>query len=347
MGVAVGVDSHKSSFAVAVLDEIGRPIGVREFNNDDDGHRLAVDWIAAQDPDRVIGIEGSGSYGAGLARALLATVEDVHEVPAFLSHRERKKHPARGKSDAHDAIAIARVVSRGEGLSSPQRSGVFQDLKLLTDHRDQLVRARTQLINRTHRDLVVSHPGYDRRIPKLTSSKHLTAAVTLLRGDRSIRAELIRDRVAEIRRPDDKIAGIEKQIAAKVCESGTTLTQLRGVGFIVAAKILGEVGDLSRLRSKGSFAMLTGTAPLQASSGKTQRHRLNRGGNRQLNYALYMMALARCRGDADTKAYMARLRIEGKSNKEAMRCLKRHLSNIVFRELVADLRQGRQAHLTT
>ena len=339
MGVAVGVDSHKSSFAVAVLDEIGRPIGIREFNNDDNGHRLAIEWIEAQHPDRVVGIEGSGSYGAGLSRVLLAAGEDVREVPAFLSHRERKKSPARGKSDANDAVAIARVVSRGEGLSSPQRCEALQDLKLLTDHRDQLVRARTQLINRTHRDLVISHPGYDKRIPKLTSKRNLRAAITLLRGDRSIRAELIRDRVAEIKRLDDKIAGVERRIAAKVRESGTTLTKLRGVGFIVAAKILGEVGDLSRLRSKGSFAMLTGTAPLEASSGKTKRHRLNRGGNRQLNYALHMMALARCRGNPDTRAYMARLQMEGKSNKESMRCLKRQLSNVIFRELVAELQQ--------
>jgi transposase len=344
MGVAVGVDSHKSSFAVAVLDEIGRPIGVREFDNDDNGHRLAMDWIAAQHSDRVVGIEGSGSYGAGLARALLAAGEDVREVPASLSHRERKKTPARGKSDANDAVAIARVVSRGQGLSSPQRNETFQDLKLLTDHRDQLVRARTQLINRTHRDLVVSHPGYDRRIPKLTSKQNLRAAMMLLRGDRSIRAELIRDRVADIRKLDDKIAGVEKQIATKVSESGTTLTQLRGVGFIVAAKILGEVGDLSRLRSKVSFAMLTGTAPLEASSGKTKRHRLNRGGNRQLNYALHMMALARCRGDADTRTYMARLHTDGKSNKESMRCLKRQLSNVIYRGLMADLQEvGRAA----
>jgi transposase len=344
MGVAVGIDSHKSSFAVAVLDEIGRPIGIREFSNNDDGHRCAMEWIEAQHAHRVVGIEGSGSYGAGLARVLLAAGEDVREVPAFLSHRERKKRPARGKSDVNDAVAIAQVVNRGEGLSSPQRCQGFQDLKLLTDHRDQLVRTRTQLINRTHRDLVVSHPGYDRRIPKLTSKKNLRAAMALLRGDRSIRAELIRDRVAEIRKLGDKIARVERQLGTRVGETGTTLTQLRGAGSIVAAKILGEVGDLSRLRSKGSFAMLTGTAPLEASSGKTKRHRLNRGGNRQLNYALHVMALARCRGDADTKAYMARLKIEGKSNKEAMRCLKRHLSNVVFRELVADLQQlGRAA----
>jgi transposase len=116
------------------------------------------------------------------------------------------------------------------------------------------------------------------------------------------------------------------------------LTELRGIGFIAAAKILGEVGDLRRLRSKGSFAMLSGTAPLEASSGKTKRHRLNRGGNRQLNYALHMMALARRRGDSETKIYMDRLRASGKSDKEAMRCLKRQLSNVVFRQLMTELR---------
>lgn len=343
MGVAVGIDSHKSSFAVGMLDDIGRPIEVREFSNDRKAHGSAVEWIQAQGPDRVIGIEGSGSYGAGIARALLAAGEDVHEVPPFLSHRERKKNPARGKSDAGDALAIARVVSRGEGLSSTRRCEALQDLKLLTDHRDQLVRSRTQLINRTHRDLVVSHPGYERRMPRLTSKKNLRAAMALLRGDRSVRAELIRERVAEIRRLDDKIAEVEELIAAKVSESGTRLTQLPGIGVITAAKILGEVGDPSRLRSKGAFAMLTGTAPIEASSGKSKRHRLNRGGNRQLNYALHVMALSRCRGHAETKTYMARLRLQGKSHKESMRCLKRHLSNVVFRELVAGLVQAERA----
>lgn len=285
----------------------------------------------------MVGIEGSGNFGAGLARTLIEANEDVREVPAFLSHRERKKHPARGKSDRQDAVAIARVVARGEGLSSPKRAAVLEDLRLLTDYRDQLVRARTQLINRTHKNLVISHPGYERRIPKLDSKKSIKAAQALLRGDHSVRADLVRDHINEIRRLSDKIAITDKRIAWKVEQSGTTLTQLRGIGSIVAAKILGEVGDLSRLRSKGSFAMLTGTAPVEASSGKTKRHRLNRGGNRQLNYALHVMALARCRGDADTKAYIMRLRMQGKSDKEAMRCLKRQLSNVVFRQLQSDV----------
>jgi transposase len=343
MGVAIGVDSHKSSLAVGILDEMSRTVGVREFTNDGAGHDSLIDWVDDHGPERVIGIEGSGSYGAALARRLLQAGDDVREVPAFMSHRERKKNPSRGKSDVNDAIAIAQVVARGEGLSSPQREVIYDDLKLLSDHRDQLVRARTQVINRVHKDLVVSHPGYEKRVPKLKSKKNLKAAMALLRGDQSVRAELIRDRIEEIRRLDDKITGIEKQIAVKVTESGTTLTQLRGIKFIVAAKILGEIGDLARLRSKGSFAMLTGTAPLEASSGRTKRHRLNRGGNRQLNYALYMMALARCRRDEITKAYMARLRMEGKSDREAMRCLKRHLSNVVFRQLIVDLRASASA----
>jgi transposase len=336
MDVAIGIDSHKRSLAAAVLDVLGRVIDAREFSNDERGHISLLKWARTQAPNRVIGIEGAGSYGAGLARLLLQAGEDVREVPAFLTHRERKKSPSKGKSDPADAVAIARVVARGEGLSSPERCAVFEDLKMLTDHRDQLVRARTRLINRTHKDLVVSHPGYEKRIPKLNSKKNLTAALALLRGNVSVRARLIRERVAEIRRLDSKVAAVEKDIAAKVKESGSTLTELEGIGFVVAAKVLGEVGNPTRIRSQGSFAMLSGTAPLEASSGATKRHRLNRGGNRQLNYALHMMARARLNRDADTKAYVARLRIEGKSDKEAMRCLKRHLSNVVYRQLVID-----------
>ncbi len=336
MGLAIGIDSHKSTLATAALDELGRVIGTEEFPNDERGHSALVEWVSGQGAERVIGIEGTGTFGAAAARRLLAAAEDVREVPPFLPHRERKKNPSRGKSDLRDAVAIARVVARGERLSSPSRVDILRDLKLLSDHRDQLVRAKTQLINRTHKDLVISHPGYEKRIPKLTSKKRLRAARALLRGDASVRAELIRDRITEISRLIDKVAAVEKQIAAKVVESGTTLTQLRGIGFLVAAKILGEVGDPARLRSKSSFAMLTGTAPIEASSGKTKRHRLNRGGNRQLNYALYVMALARRRGDADTCAYLARLREAGKSDREALRCLKRQLSNVVFRQLVSD-----------
>lgn len=166
----------RARFAAAALDELGRVVGAREFPNDDAGHRRLLEWAAVHGEDRVIGVEGGGSYGAGLARHLLDAGEDVYEVPAFLSYRERKRNPSRGKSDPADAVAIARVAARGEGLCSVRRSEIFVELKLLSDHRDQLVRARTRLINRTHKDLVISHPGYETQIPKLNSKKSQAAA---------------------------------------------------------------------------------------------------------------------------------------------------------------------------
>jgi transposase len=129
MGVAIGVDSHKSSLAAAALDELGRVEGVKEFPNDAHGHDALLGWARAQAEVRIIGIEGAGGFGAGLTRQLLGASEVVYEVPAFLSHRERKRNPSRGKSDPSDAVAIARVTARGEGLSSPRRSDVFVDLK--------------------------------------------------------------------------------------------------------------------------------------------------------------------------------------------------------------------------
>jgi transposase len=215
MGVVIGVDSHKSSLAVGVIDELGRVLAAREFSNDGRGHESLLAWIDQHGMERTIGIEGSGSYGVGLTRRLIGRNERVFEVPAFISHRERKKRPARGKSDPDDAIAIARVVARGEGLSSPARTDLLEDLKLLSDHRDQLVRTRTRMINRTHRDLVVTCPGYERRIPKLTSKKRLAEARRLLRSDDSVRAELIRERMGEITRLNDKIAAVGEEDRAQ------------------------------------------------------------------------------------------------------------------------------------
>jgi transposase len=263
MGVAIGIDSHKRSLGAGVTDELGREVAAKEFPNDPQGHKRLLGWARAQGADRVIGIEGSGSYGAGIARFLLAAGEDVKEVPAFVAHRERKKSPSKGKSDLGDALAIARVTARGDGLFSPHRSDVLHDLKLLSDHRDQLVRARTRIINRTHTDLVVSHPGYERRIPQLKAKKHLDAAMALVRGDRSVRAELIRHNVSELRRLNRQIADVERDIISKVKEADISLTQLKGISFITAAKVLGEVGAIGRIRSKEGFAMLNGTAPLE------------------------------------------------------------------------------------
>jgi transposase len=343
LDVDIGIDSHKRSFSAVVVDDLGRVIGVRDLPNTPTGFAHFERWAAEHGDVRRIGIEGTGSYGAGLARHLCAHGFQVVEVPAFLAHRERKRAPAKGKSDAADAISIARVVARGEGLSPVRHDPVMSELRLLSDHRDQLVCARTQIANRIHKLLAAGYPGYEARIPNLTSKAHVAAVGTLLRGDRSVRAELVRDQVAELGRLDHRIATVTKQLSARVLATETSLLGLHGVGIVTAARILGEVGHRAGVGTRSSFAMFTGTAPLEASSGATRRHRLNRGGNRKLNCALHTIALTCARSDPETKAYLARQKGNGKTGREAMRSLKRHLSNVVHRTLVYDFRDPRMA----
>ena len=190
-------------------------------------------------------------------------------------------------------------------------AAVCADLKALSDYRDQLVRSRTQVANRVHRDLAILRPGYQRRVANLTAKRNLVRAASILKGDRSVRADLIRRRLAELRRLDAEAARTKAEIVATLEQSGTTLTEVPGMGPLLAARILGEVGDPRRIRSKAAFAQMAGTAPLPASSGATTRHRLNRGGNRKLNHALHYMALVRYRFDPDTRAYVQRRRQEG------------------------------------
>jgi transposase len=240
-------------------------------------------------------------------------------------------------------VAIARVVAADETLPSARRTALLADLKLLVDYHDQLVRARTQVANRVHANLVVIRPGYEQVVPNLRAKRHVIKARSLISRDRSVQAELLRRRLGEILRLEAEVAEADRGLADKLDEADTTLTQIPGVGPFIAAKILGEVGEISRIRSKSSFAMLTGTAPLIASSGQTHRHRLNRRGNRQLNWALHYVALVQSRSTPEAKAYLARQREAGKSHKEAMRCLKRHLSNVVYRHLLIDARRLEQA----
>ena len=240
-------------------------------------------------------------------------------------------------------MAIARVVAADETLPSARRSAVLSNIKLLVDYRDQLVRARTQVANRVHANLVVIRPGYEAVVPNLRARRHVVKARSLISRDRSVQGELVRRRLGEILRLEAEIAEADRGIADKLRETGTTLTQIPGMGPFIAAKILGEVGEVSRIRSKASFALLSGTAPIVASSGQTHRHRLNRRGNRQLNWALHYIALVQSRTTPEAKAYIARQREAGKSHKEAMRCLKRHLSNVVYRHLLIDARRLEQA----
>jgi transposase len=336
--VTIGIDTHKATLASCAVDELGRELAARTFANDPPGHRRLLAWASRLGPERRFGIEGSGSFGAALARGLLAAGELVIEVPAMLTDRERRHLRQRGKSDPADALAIARVVLREPTLHRLMPVAIADDLKQLVGARDELGAERTRVANRLHADLLVLAPGYGEQIPNLVAARHLAAVGRLLGRSTGIRAQLARKRLARLRALDREMGALEAQLAELVAASESSLPRLPGIGVLLAAKLLGETGDVRRFRSEAAFAAVTGTAPIPASSGQTQRHRLNRGGNRQLNRALHFIAIVQARTYPPARAYVTRRQAEGKTWREALRCLKRHLADVVYRTMLLDLR---------
>jgi transposase len=341
--VTIGIDTHKATLAVSAIDPTGRELGAKTFPNDRQGHVRLQGWAIEQGPERHFGIEGSGSYGAALARLLVTAGELVVEVPAILTDRERRHLHRAGKSDPGDALAIARITLRETGLGPVSMPGLTEDLKLLVDARDQRIYERTRVTNRLHAHLVILAPGYNREIPELTTPAHLAAIRRLLAHVAGVRGERARAELKRLQELRAEATALETEIRALVRLSGSSLPTIRGVAAITAGKLLGEVGDPRRLHSAAAFAAMSGTAPIPASSGQTSRHRLNRGGNRQLNRALHTVALVQARSDPRAKAYMAKRMGEGKSRLEALRCLKRHLANVVIRTMVADAKRPIEA----
>ena len=278
-----------------------------------------------------VGLEGSAGYGAAAARFLLAAGLPAVEVPPQLSHRERLRTRRAGKSDPGDALAIARVVLREPALPPVRTDDASRELKLLVEARDDLAAEATRVRNRLHADLVVITPGYSAVAANLVADKHRRAVGRLLRGMPGVQAELARGRLARLATLAREIRALDRRIEGLVADH--PLRSLWGAGPLVTAKLLGEVGDIRRFRSADAFAMLAGVAPIPASSGQTSRMRLNRGGNRQLNRALHGIVLAQVRTYPPAQAFVARKRAEGKSWREALRALKRHLARIVFRLL--------------
>ena len=229
------------------------------------------------------------------------------------------------------------MVQREERLPPFHHGGEHEDLRLLCDYRDQLHHERTRTCNRLHADLAIAYPGYQRGIGKaLTSRRALERVETLITGDHSIRAELSRRRLARLRDIDIELKTIVIQLETLVEASRTTLTEIVGISTLVAARLIGEIGDPRRFPTASAFAAGNGTAPLDASSGRHERHRLNRGGNRRVNKALYTIAITQTRHEPCAADYLARKRAAGKTRREALRCLKRRLSDVVYARMIND-----------
>jgi transposase len=336
--LVVGIDTHKATLAACAIDEVGQARAEQTFPNDPAGFAALLTWLGEVGEIGRVGLEGSAGYGAGAARFLLAAGLGAVEVPPQLSHRERSRTRRAGKSDPGDALAIARVTLREAELPPVRTPDASRELGLLVDAREDLVAEATRVRNRLHADLVVLVPGYSAAAANLVSAKCRRTASRLLRGLAGVQAELARDRLGRLARLTAEIDAFEHRIAGLVADH--PLRQLPGAGPLVTAKLVAEAGDVRRFRSADAFAMLAGVAPIPASSGQVSRMRLNRGGNRQLNRALYAIAFAQVRWHPPAKAFVARKRAEGKSWREAMRALKRHLARIVFRLLAQPLSQA-------
>jgi transposase len=343
--VTIGIDAHKGSLAVALIDELGRELAHEQFGNDPDGHEALYTWVVRMAPDeRRFGIEGTGWLARGIACLLLERGEQVVDVRGTLTDRERKRLCGQGKSDPRDAVAIARVTAREQGKLAPVRTdSPSRDLKLLCAYRSQLVSERNRAANRLHVDLVSLRPGYQKQIPSLDSNVRLDRAERLLAGDGCVQAALARRRIETLRRLDREIRELERDLAQSVKELGSGLPGLVGLGYLSAARIIGEVGDIRRIATKDRFARINGTAPVPASSGNSNRHRLNKGGNRRLNHVIHMMALTQARMDPRARAYVVRRRAEGRTQRDAVRALKRHLSDVVYQQLRRDAGLARAA----
>jgi transposase len=337
-----GVDTHGHTHHAAVIDSAGRLLGSSEFEASLRGYRELLAWLRNHGTIESVGIEGTGSYGAGLCRHLLAEGVDVIEV----DRPDRKARRTKGKSDPIDAESAARAVLAGTATTVPKdRRGVVESIRMLRIARSGAVKARTAAINALKTILLTAPEPVRGSLDVLTRAKLLDTC-RRMRPDRArfddpvhgarfaMRAIARRIEVFDL-----EIRELDSALDRLVHKAAPATIALSGIGVDHAGQLLSTAGqNPERLRSDAAFAKLCGVAPMPASSGRTSRHRLSRGGDRQANRALHMAVVVRMRKCPRTKAYVERRTAEGLSKPEIMRCLKRFLAREVYHALQADLR---------
>ena len=333
--IVIGLDVHKESVTAVAVDEAGRPLEETMIRV---GSDALLGWAAALDGERLWAVEDCRQLTGWLEQQLLSVGEELVRVPTKLTVPERREGRSRGKSDPIDALAIARAALREPNLSRPRPDErVYREMKLLVDHREDLVAQRTRSQQRLRWHLHQLDPTYEVPLRRLDRARQLErVARWLARREQELQVRLARDLVAIIRQLNRTISELDQEIEQRTDELAQAPLELPGCAAITAAKLLAEIGPVDRFKTDAQLARHSGVAPLQASSGKSQRHRLDHGGNRQLNAALYRIAITQARYHAPARAYLERKRAEGKSRREALRCLKRLLVRIVFNTLKAN-----------
>jgi len=340
--VLLGVDTHLDTHTAVVIDLLGRELDTRTFPTSRRGLNALIKWARLRGTVHRAGVEGTGSYGAGLAQRLVLEGIEVFEV----TRPARRGNRHRGKTDDRDALAAARVVLSGEARAIPKtRDGIVESIRVLRNTRASAVKARTQT-GQQLRSLVLTAPSELRdSLRDLSTTKTVAHCARWHRVDptNATRSTRLAMRVLARRHEalDDEIAELDTHITALTKTAAPRLLAQRGIGPETAARLLIVAGDNpDRLRNDSALAALCGASPVEASSGKTIRHRLNRGGDRQGNNALWTIANNRMIHDPETRAYTARRTKAGKSKKEIRRCLMRHIARGIYPLLIADLRDA-------
>jgi transposase len=334
--VVIGVDPHKQSATIEVIGRGEQVLDTGRYGTDDEGYRRML-AAGRRFPGRQWAVEGSNGTGRPLAQRLAADGETVVDVPAKLAARARVFDTGHGrKTDAADAHSVAVVALRTPGLSRVAADGDTAVVRLLADRHDELALARTQAVNRLHRLLTELVPGGGRRFLSARQARAMLDKTWPSDVAGQIRRELAADLVTDIEQLDRRLKDSQKRLRELVKAAGSGLPGLYGIGPVGAARLVADVGDVTRFPRRGHFASWNGTSPLDASSGEQRRHRLSRAGNRRINRVLHIMAIVQIRHDTEGRAYYRRKLAAGKTPMEALRCLKRRLSDTVYRQLVKD-----------
>jgi transposase len=333
--IVIGVDPHKQMHTAAAVEggsgEVRGELTVKARRG---GHGQLLAWARALAAERLWALEDCRHVSIALERFLLASGERVVRVPPKLMAGARKGARSYGKSDAIDALAVARAALREPSLPVARLDGREREVRLLCDHRDDLVQERSRIQQRLRWHLHELEPELelpsgclDRRVWLERLQRRLA------RVEQTVQVRICRELVARCRELSRRARELERELTLLVSAHAPALLELPGCGVLTAAKLVGETGGAERFASEAQLAMHAGAAPLPASSGSRQRHRLNRSGNRQLNCALHRIAVTQGRWHPPARRYLARKESEGHSRREALRCLKRHLARVVHRTL--------------
>lgn len=334
--IVIGIDPHKKTHTAVAATESGRPLDSITIPARDKGHERLLEWARRLDVERVFAIEDCRHVSGALERLLVERGEKVVRVPPKMMAGARRSARVAGKSDPIDALAVAQAVVRCPELPEAHLDGPERELRMLLDHREDLVNERTRIEGRLRWHLHDIDPTISVPLRSLGAFKWLDKIEALLaKREQTVQVEIARELVADCWRLSKRVNRLQSRIEQLVADHHAPLLQIPGVAALTAAKLVGEIAGINRFATEAKLAVHAGVAPLEASSGNRQRHRLNRRGNRQLNAAFHRIAVTQIRCHRPARDYVERKMGEGKTKREAIRCLKRQLVRVVFNTLKA------------